>query len=219
MSWIVERSVGSAGRFHDRPMPDPLERALWIFEPAAPAVVLGSAQRESVIDREAAERLGIELVRRRSGGGAVLLVPGEVLWVDVVLPRGDPRWHDDVGRAFHWLGEAWAEALVSVGVAASDLAVHRGPMVRTAWSDLVCFAGLGAGEVTVDGRKAVGISQRRTRDAARFQCVVHRRWDGERLRAVLTEPRPSSSELAAMAAEVDDLDRVAEVLVTVLASR
>jgi hypothetical protein len=49
--------------------------------------------------------------------------------------------------------------------------------VENPWSRRVCFAGLGAGEVVVGPRKLVGISQRRTRDGARFQCVVHRSWD------------------------------------------
>jgi lipoate-protein ligase A len=57
-------------------------------------------------------------------------------------------------------------------------------MVRTEWSELVCFAGLGPGEVTVGGRKVVGISQRRTRDAARFQCVAYETWDADALGAL-----------------------------------
>ena len=87
----------------------------------------------------------MELVRRRSGGGAVLLVPGEVVWVDVIVPAGDPLWDDDVGRATHWLGATWARALAACGL--PDATVHRGPMVRTPWSSLVCFSGLGPGEV------------------------------------------------------------------------
>ena len=67
---------------------------------------------------------GIEVVRRRSGGGAVLLVPGEVLWVDVVVPRDDALWDDDVGRATHWLGELWVRALTRCGVAGAT--VHTG---------------------------------------------------------------------------------------------
>jgi hypothetical protein len=53
----------------------------------------------------------------------------------------------------------------------------------------VCFAGLGPGEVTVDGRKAVGIAQRRTRAGSLFQCAVPLRWDGARLaRALVLGP-------------------------------
>src|SRR5690606_25915326 len=56
--------------------------------------------------------------------------------------------------------------------------VHHGALQRRPWSDLVCFAGLGPGEVTVPGgAKVVGISQRRTRAAARFQCAALLDWD------------------------------------------
>jgi lipoate-protein ligase A len=54
-------------------------------------------------------------------------------------------------------------------------------MRSTPWSASVCFAGLGPGEVTVDGRKVVGLSQRRTREAALFQCCAALRWEPERL--------------------------------------
>ena len=113
------------------------------------------------------------------GGAAVgepcCSLPGDVTWVDVIIPAHDPLWCDDVGRAFDWLGDAWAAALSALGV--EDPRPHRGPMRRTAWSDLVCFAGVGRGEVIVAGRKVLGISQRRTRSGARFQCAVLHRWD------------------------------------------
>ena len=164
MSWRIHRVTGTATELHLRELPP--ERGVWVFEVDQPALVLGSTQ--PLIDLD-----GIEVVRRRSGGGAVYLEPGGTLWVDVVVPRGDEVWDDDVGRATYWLGEAWAAAVDG------GAAVHRGPMVRTEWSDLVCFAGLGPGEVTVDGRKVVGISQRRSRAAARFQCVTYETWDAD----------------------------------------
>ena len=48
------------------------------------------------VHSDTAHELGVAVVRRRSGGGAVLLDPGGVVWVDVVVPRHDPRWDDDV---------------------------------------------------------------------------------------------------------------------------
>ena len=63
--------------------------------------------------------------------------------------------------------------------------------MRTMIRSLVCFAGLGPGEVTVAGAKALGISQRRTRAGARFQCAVPRTWDASTLAAVL----PGAAEL------------------------
>ncbi len=196
MTWAVERSAGSAAAFHGREVPDPARRAVWVFDVAGPALVLGSTQPLSVVVPGAL----VEVVRRRSGGGAVLLVPGAVVWIDVIVPRGDVLWDDDVGRASWWLGRAWVRALGACGVAGAQ--VHTGPLVRTRWSGLVCFAGLGPGEVTVDGVKAVGISQRRTRSAARFQCCAYLRWDPVAMVDVLAEPRPAPEELAGCVFEV-----------------
>jgi hypothetical protein len=131
----------------------------------------------------------------------VLLTPGEVLWVDVVVAPSDPLWDADVVRAVDWLGDAWAAAVGGVA--------HHGPLVSTSWSRLVCFAGLGPGEVTVGGRKVVGISQRRTRRGARFQCAVLGRWDPDGLVGLLAPPRPDAGELDDAATGVP-LDGVAD---------
>ena len=172
-AWRVERRAGAAGELHERAV-DAGGRLVELLEVVRPALVLGSRQSETEVDEVAAKATGIDVVRRRSGGGAVLLLPGRSTWVDVTISRDDPLWTEDVAVAFHWLGAAWADALRSLGL---DASAHLGRAVETAWSRRVCFAGLGAGEIVVDGRKLVGISQRRTRDAARFQCLVNRSWD------------------------------------------
>jgi lipoate-protein ligase A len=187
VSWVVHRAVGSAAHLHGRSFEAPVIRAVAVLGVDRPALVLGSTQRDDVVDHDAAARLGVDVVRRRSGGGAVLLRPGGTVWVDVELPRDDPLWHDDIGRATWWLGDAWAGALASVGV--RDPEVHRGGLVRSPESALVCFAGRGPGEVTVDGAKAVGISQRRRRAGARFQCAVPLAWDAATLAALLPAAR------------------------------
>jgi lipoate---protein ligase len=172
-------------------------------------VVLGRSQ--------SAEVRGLPWARRLSGGGAVLLTPGEVVWADVVVPRGHPLWDDDVGRASWWLGERWVDAL---GLA--DAEVHRGGVVRcTPWCKAVCFGGLGPGEVHIEQRKVVGISQRRTRAGALFQCAVNLRWDpttlvaalglpqaavGELQDAVIAVDRPEPDVKSALVAAFDELD-------------
>ncbi len=98
------------------------------------------------------------------------------MWADVLLPAGDPLAESDVGRAFGWIGRAWARALADVGV--EGAVVHEGrARAATAWSAAVCFAGLGPGEVTVGGSKVVGISQRRTRAGTLFQCGALVAWE------------------------------------------
>ena len=190
---VVHRRGAPAGLF-DHEWPD--RRTVWVLEPTETAVVLGSTQPASVVGS------GTPAVRRRSGGGAVLMEPGGLVWVDVFVPAGDPLWEVDVGRAFAWLGRAWAAALDSPGATA-----HAGPLRTTRWSPLVCFAGLGPGEVTVDGAKVVGMSQRRTRAGALFQCAALREWRPDRLldRLVITDDdrRQASAELAGVARGVD----------------
>ena len=158
-------------------------RFVRVCEVTRGAVVLGSTQPQDDVDAAAAARAGLDVVRRRTGGGAVLVEAGALVWVDVGLPAGDPLWQADVGRAFWWLGEAWASALRGVGVEGAS--VHRGGLVETPWSRRLCFAGLGPGEVTVGGRKVVGMAQRRNRHGALFQCAVPLRWDSARLAGVL----------------------------------
>ncbi|HEY5154297.1 MAG TPA: hypothetical protein VIJ47_06155, partial [Acidimicrobiales bacterium] len=138
--WWVEHHRGSAAALHAKPWPDPLVATVWMLEVDRPALVLGSVQGPESVDGTRLEALGMDLVRRRSGGGAVLLEPGRSVWVDVFIPRHDPRWDDDVHRSFVWLGEAWVDALGELGLAAE---VHRGGLERTPWSDRVCFAAVG----------------------------------------------------------------------------
>jgi lipoate---protein ligase len=212
--WQVERATGSAADFHARDLPADPVRTVSVLEVDRPALVLGSTQPAADVDGEALRAAGVELVRRHSGGGAVLLVPGESLWVEAVLPRGDPLWDEDVGRSFGWLGRVWVEALADLGV---DARAHAGPLSCTAWSRRVCFGGVGSGEVTVEGRKAVGIAQRRRRPGARFQCALLRRWSAGEVVALLALPpeerAQAAADLDAAAVGLDlDPDRVVERL-------
>jgi lipoate-protein ligase A len=199
--WRQEVFQGRAGEFHQRELGVALEPTLWWFEIDSPALVLGSSQPIGHIDLAACTREGIEVVRRRSGGGAVLMRPGESSWVDVLLPRTHPWWEDDVRRSALWLGEAWSRALESLGVEGTT--VHRGEMVRSPWSSHVCFAGVAAGEVVLDDRKVVGISQRRTRAGARFQCIVYRMWDPAAHARLFSPPAPTAEELRHLAVPVE----------------
>lgn len=207
--WCIEHIASDAGELHRREPPADGRRHAWFVRPTRPALVLGSTQPASHVDAAALAAAGIELVRRRSGGGAVLVEAGDLVWIDLVIGRDDPLWDDDVGRATHWVGRLWAGALGDLGVGA---AIHTGGLERGPYGDRVCFAGLGAGEVTVDGRKVVGISQRRTRDVARFQTSALLRWRHERLTGLLAmtgdERRVAARSLAGAAVGLLDLGAV-----------
>lgn len=187
-AWIVAHRRAPAAELHALDPPDDGRRRLWVLEPTAPAVVLGSTQPDSAVDREAARSAGVEVARRRSGGGAVWVAPGDPIWVDVIVPRSDPLRDDDVGRSFLPIGRAWAGALEASGV--EGVEVNEGGMQAGEWSAAVCFAGRGPGEVFVGDAKVVGMSQRRTRAGARFQCAIPRRWDPDPLRSLLRPVPP-----------------------------
>lgn len=182
MEWSIQHRVGSAQELHDASLAATIgasgERTVRINQVTGPALVVGSTQPIGSVSVNAAVARGVDVARRHSGGGAVLLGPSDHVWVDVFVPTGDPLADDDVGRASWWLGRAWAAAL-------GGGTVHHGGVTDRDAAQVACFAALGSGEVERAGRKVVGISQRRTRAGARFQCVAYRTWHPEPLLELL----------------------------------
>jgi lipoate-protein ligase A len=156
-----------------------------------PLVVLGSTQPDSVLDAERARQRGVGVVRRRSGGGAVLLLPAAQVWADMWVPRGDPLWSPEPHASAVVAGEWWARALGLRG-----LEVHRGGSVQRPGSDVICFAGVGPGEVHHGGRKLVGLAQWRSREGVLVHGCAYRRWDPLPLVDVLARPASARTALA-----------------------
>jgi lipoate-protein ligase A len=186
--WDIGELSLSAQAAHDTELTARSGRKLRVFVPTAPAVVLGSTQRDEVVDHDAAAALGMAVARRRSGGGAVL-VDASVVWVDFAIARDDPLWIDDIGHSMQWVGDVWCAALQRVGI---DARVHRDRPITSPLARTICFCGIGHGEVLADGRKAVGISQRRTREGARFQTVLMTRRDDALLDVLRLDDRDAA---------------------------
>ena len=182
--WKFREVRAGVGSFHG--MEHPGGREVWLHcwgdDVAQGALVLGSSQSEELVDAEMLRRQGLDLVKRQSGGGAVLVVPESVVWIDVFIPRDDPLWEADVGKSALWLGKVWQATLLEFGISAE---VHQGPYQPSEWGELICFAGRASGEVFVDSKKSVGISQRRNRQGARFQTALAHQWDINDLSSLL----------------------------------
>lgn len=142
-------------------------RTVFVRSIDVPTLVLGSTQDHSIVDPAALGRSGVTLVRRRSGGGAVLLEPSNLVWLDAWVPRSDPLAEDDVARSRLWVGDWWS------GVLGNGAVAHRGGPVTTRWSDAVCFAGLDAGEVTWRDRKVVGVAQWRGKEGSLTHTLAY----------------------------------------------
>ncbi|NLA37045.1 MAG: hypothetical protein GX868_15360 [Actinobacteria bacterium] len=214
MSFARHRRSGSVADLHQDSF-IVAERAVHVLEPTARGVALGSAQRDDVVDPAALARTGRDVTRRHSGGGLVAINPGEMLWVDVTIPATDRLWNDDVGVAFLWLGECWREALLAAGEqpTSGGYVVHDGSPVERELGRLICFAGAGAGEVMDGSAKVVGLSQRRTREWARFQCLVHGAFD-----ATESVELVSDTALSGLSGDVRSRDEFAEHLTGAVAT-
>ncbi|WP_298337049.1 hypothetical protein [Ferrimicrobium sp.] len=168
--WRTEAVSLSTAGLHDAwPVLGHEERLCRIGEPIDRALVLGSSTASHAFDLERARRDGLTVVRRGSGGGAVLVEPGSQIWLMLYLRLDDPLVPWDLGASFLWLGAVVAGVLRGLGLRA-EVVEERQP--RTDLGRLICFGDLGFGEVTVEGAKVLGLAQRRSRGQACFQLSL-----------------------------------------------
>lgn len=141
--------------------------------PESMALVLGSRQSEHLIDLRRAAQRNIEVIRRRSGGGIVLVDPHRSLWIDIEIGADDSRYVAEPLGMMAQVGRWWLAALVSLDCAFPGIWQFVGQTGSDSDGELVCFAGRSHGELMVEQSKLVGLSQRRTRDGARVQGQLH----------------------------------------------
>jgi lipoate-protein ligase A len=125
-----------------------------------PTISVGYAQPlDRRLDLEAARRLGIGLVRRTTGGSAILHEgPDLELTYSVVADGRDFAGADDLLESYRFIGRALAAGLRKLGAPVDMVPVQ--PSDRAAMPAF-CFARTGSHELEVGGRKLVGSAQRR----------------------------------------------------------
>jgi len=133
-----------------------------LYSWSEPTVSLGGFQK--LTDARACEAIaGLPLVRRPSGGGAIL--HGSDLTYAVAVPRAH-RWGHDPQVLYDAFHEALVEELRSRG---ADAARHPGRDPAAGDEDrLLCFDRRARGDVIIraaDGHKILGSAQRRLRGA------------------------------------------------------
>ncbi|TCD48948.1 lipoate--protein ligase family protein [Chlorobium sp. N1] len=127
---------------------------LWRFYGWSPhAVSLGYNQDPSSIDRERCRREGVDIVRRPTGGRAVL--HGDEFTYSFITDSATPN-----TELYRYVHEVLQAGLAGLGVC-SEFCRSSLP-VRGASAPVACFAASARHELQVDGRKLVGSAQRRS---------------------------------------------------------
>jgi lipoate-protein ligase A len=128
------------------------------WDPAT--VSLGYGQPlDARIDVAAATALGVGLVRRPTGGSAILHEgPALELTYSVTARGGDFEGADDLLETYRWIGGALAAGLRALSAPVEMVPVQPSD---PAAMPTFCFARTGSYELEVDGLKVVGSAQRR----------------------------------------------------------
>jgi len=158
------------------------------FAWAPPTLSLGYGQPlGGALDLDTARAIGIGLVRRPTGGSAILHEGPELeLTYSVVAAAGDFPGADDLLETYRWIGAALAAGLQALGAPVEMVPVQPSP--RDAMPAF-CFARTGSYELEIAGRKVVGSAQRRQGRGFLQHGTVMLGADPARLRAVFPAAR------------------------------
>jgi lipoate-protein ligase A len=149
-----------------------------------PAVSLGYGQTiEADIDLAKCRALGIDVVRRPTGGRAVLH-DHEVTY-SVIIREDDPRAAAGVLASYLTVSQALIRGLSYLGISA-ELLPLQGVASRSRQAvSPVCFATPSSYEVAVAGRKVIGSAQRRAHGVIMQHGSIPMSLDMDKLGAVL----------------------------------
>lgn len=123
-----------------------------------PCLSLGYGQRLRHVDEDRCRARGWQVVRRPSGGGALLHT--EELTYCLLLPPQHPLQQGDILTSYARLRRGLVAGLARLGVTVDAAAVESASPNR---SEAICYLQPAAQEITVAGRKLIGSAQLRRR--------------------------------------------------------
>lgn len=149
--------------------------ALRLYRWHPPCLSLGFAQPFEAADAAFCAARGVDIVRRPTGGRAVL--HHLELTYAVVAPLGAGPFTFDLQAAYRAICQGLVAGLRSLGVAAELAGEPEGGVIRPT-TTIPCFVGPASGEVIASGRKLIGSAMRRTGDAILQHGAILEGWDG-----------------------------------------
>ena len=131
----------------------PVTFRIYGWQPAAISVGYGQNVFRD-IDVDICQKNGIHIVRRPTGGRAVL--HDEEITYSIVAPDGDPLIGNSIHKTYYRIGQALVCGLRHLGIEAE---MHRVSSARG--RNPSCFSSTGRYEVVVEAKKLIGSAQRR----------------------------------------------------------
>ncbi len=168
----------------------------YAWEPAC--LSLGRAQKVTDVDQKALQTVGFDLVRRPTGGKAILHT--DELTYSIVAPQEEPRVTGSIMESYRRLSAGLLRGLEQLGITdlAADQKVEQGQLEGP-----VCFEVPSNYEITVGGRKLVGSAQMRALGTVLQHGTLPLQGDISRICALLRS-RPDPSYVHARATTVEE---------------
>jgi lipoate-protein ligase A len=148
---------------------------LRLYRWSPPCLSLGFAQPHGAADAEFCVAHGVDVVRRPTGGRAVL--HHLELTYSFTAPLGRAPFSFDLQAAYRAICAALVAGLGRFGVPAQLSGTPDEGMIRPTEA-IPCFVGPASGEVVAGGRKLVGSAMRRIGDAILQHGAILEGWDG-----------------------------------------
>ena len=153
---------------------------LRLYDWSPPCLSLGYSQPFSDIDLSRLNSRGWDVVRRPTGGQAILHT--DELTYAVIGPKTDPRLKGGLMDSYRRISQALFQALITLGL---PVEVHTGKN-PLAHHQPVCFENPSDFEITVNGKKIIGSAQARKKSAILQHGSLPLRGDLTRITEVLT---------------------------------
>ncbi len=163
---------------------------LYAWDP--PCISIGYAQPFDDVDLARLQTYGWELVRRPTGGRAVLHT--DELTYSVIAPVDDPRVAGSVLESYNRLAKAIVEAFHLMRL---SVEMKERNLAGTGNTNPVCFEVPSTYEITVGGKKLVGSAQARRKDGVLQHGSLPLAGDLSRIVKVLTFKDESARQRAA----------------------
>jgi lipoyl(octanoyl) transferase len=132
---------------------------LRLYAWAPPCLSLGHAQPFSDVDTNRLQQHGWEVVRRATGGRAILHI--DELTYSVIAPSNEPRVEGSILESYNRLAQALLLAVKSLEI---PVEMKEGKVSESSTPNPVCFEVPSTYEITVNGKKLIGSAQARKKE-------------------------------------------------------